>query len=377
MSSVTVDPIASVRAPRILVIEDDGDFLENLAALLQAENYQVLTATSGEMGLARATSHRPDLILCDVGMPGMDGFEVLRQLRVRAETRRTPILMITAFADRRYIRRGMTLGADDYISKPFTADEILEAIRQRMARFNQITESYRRTLRSVRDGILYTLPDRVRNSLSVILIGLDYLTAGQPQDAECQRVCLDMTRSTDRIRQALDRFTDMVHLLEPSVQTDAGETQEQVDLAPLIRGVAEHLADKHKRNDDLRIRLRNFVAAGNQDCIQTALRELLDNAFRHTKPGTRVIVATRSTISGIQVMVGDRGNGFGEWVAEGKLRETQPRDVFAYNKPGIGLGLAQLACWSVGCKCTFANARRGGAIIRLDLRHASRADRYF
>ena len=153
MNSIKSARSARGRAQSILVIEDDPDSLENLATLLEAEKYQVLTASSGEIGLAHATSRRPDLILCDVGLPKMDGFEVLRQLRQREETSRTPVLMITAYVDRRSTRRGMTLGADDYISKPFTADEILGAIRQRLDRVNQITEVYRRTLRSVRDGI--------------------------------------------------------------------------------------------------------------------------------------------------------------------------------------------------------------------------------
>jgi K+-sensing histidine kinase KdpD len=185
-----------------------------------------------------------------------------------------------------------------------------------------------------------------------------------------------MIRSTHRIRQALDRFTDMVHLMEPSVSTGAHETQEEVDLVPLICGVAETLADNHKRREDLCIRLRSAVAAGKRDYIQTALRELIDNAFRHTKSGTRVIITAHSTISGIRVMVGDRGNGFGDWVLDGRLRETEPRDVFTHKKPGIGLGLAQLACWAIGGTCTFANARRGGALVRLDFCHALPADRY-
>ena len=118
---------------RILVIEDDTGIRETLQDLLEMHGHAVTTAEDGPGGVARA-SDLPDLILCDIGLPGLDGFEVLAALRRTDATRDIPFIFLTARTERTDQRQGMTLGADDYITKPFTEREILDAIAARVRR---------------------------------------------------------------------------------------------------------------------------------------------------------------------------------------------------------------------------------------------------
>jgi DNA-binding response OmpR family regulator len=107
--------------PKVLVIDDEPGLLTLVQVGLAQEGFQVLTATSGKEGLRMAYDNRPDVILLDIMMPDMDGFDVCQRLRHVCDT---PILMLTAKTDRQDVIKGLTLGADDYITKPFNLDEL-------------------------------------------------------------------------------------------------------------------------------------------------------------------------------------------------------------------------------------------------------------
>ncbi|MBE9079365.1 response regulator [Romeria aff. gracilis LEGE 07310] len=124
---------------KILIIEDETAVRENLLDLLEAEDYDVVSAENGYLGTKWAMEHIPDLIICDVTMPEVNGHEVLESLRQNPETATIPFIFLTAMADKTDIRKGMALGADDYLTKPFQREELLGAIATRLAR-QQVTE---------------------------------------------------------------------------------------------------------------------------------------------------------------------------------------------------------------------------------------------
>lgn len=119
---------------KILVIEDDLEIRTNLLELLTLEGYSVVSAEDGMTGLLGALEQKPDLILCDVMMPELNGYDVLEAVRQEPEIATVPFIFLTALADKADIRQGMNLGADDYLTKPFTRTEVLEAINIRLAR---------------------------------------------------------------------------------------------------------------------------------------------------------------------------------------------------------------------------------------------------
>ncbi|MCE1189922.1 MAG: response regulator [Ignavibacteria bacterium] len=126
---------------RILVIEDEAGIRDNIHMLLEAEGYEVLLAANGETGIKIAFELTPDLIICDIMMPVMDGYEVIRQIQLDNKTRTIPFIFLTARVERSDLRTGMELGADDYIFKPFDAEELLSAIRTRLIKYENIKVS--------------------------------------------------------------------------------------------------------------------------------------------------------------------------------------------------------------------------------------------
>ena len=117
---------------KILVIEDNLENRENTAELLQLAQYEVYTAEDGTRGIYMALLHRPDLILCDVCMPGLSGYELLDFLHNNEALKGIPFIFLTALADHNDLKKGFDLGANAYIIKPFTEDELMEAIEKRL-----------------------------------------------------------------------------------------------------------------------------------------------------------------------------------------------------------------------------------------------------
>ncbi len=123
---------------KILIIEDNLDIRENIQEILELDGYDVLTAENGKVGVRLAVESLPDLILCDIMMPELDGYGVLHILSKKDETLGIPFIFLTAKAERSDVRKGMTLGADDYIIKPFDEADLLTAIENRLKKHQAV-----------------------------------------------------------------------------------------------------------------------------------------------------------------------------------------------------------------------------------------------
>lgn len=130
---------------KILVIEDNEEVRENLEEILELSGYEVVTAEDGKVGVEKALTSAPDLILCDVMMPHLDGFGVLNILSKKSLTASIPFVFLTAKTEKNDFRRGMNLGADDYITKPFYKDELLDVIETRLRKSEKIKKQFDQT----------------------------------------------------------------------------------------------------------------------------------------------------------------------------------------------------------------------------------------
>ena len=127
---------------KILLIEDNEDIRENTAEILEMSNYRVFTAKDGKEGVEVALREIPDLIICDIMMPELDGYGVLHILQRNNDTRNTPFIFLTAKTERTDFRKGMELGADDYITKPFNGTELLNAVESRLKKVDLLKEEF-------------------------------------------------------------------------------------------------------------------------------------------------------------------------------------------------------------------------------------------
>ncbi|MBZ9777353.1 response regulator [Psychroflexus sp. CAK8W] len=126
---------------KILLIEDDKTVRENTAELLELSNYKVETASNGKIGVEKAPVFKPDVVVCDIMMPEMDGYQVLENLSKDDFLRKIPFIFLSAKTDHKDVRRGMNLGADDYLTKPFEEEELIDAIESRLAKADILNSS--------------------------------------------------------------------------------------------------------------------------------------------------------------------------------------------------------------------------------------------
>jgi CRP/FNR family transcriptional regulator, polysaccharide utilization system transcription regulator len=129
----------------ILLIEDNPDMRENTTEILELAHYNVLTAENGKKGIKLAQEQQPDLIICDIMMPELDGYSVLHLLSKESETASIPFIFLTAKAEKSDYRKGMTLGADDYLTKPYDDVELLSAVETRLRKNSLLKTEYSRT----------------------------------------------------------------------------------------------------------------------------------------------------------------------------------------------------------------------------------------
>ncbi len=139
---------------KILVIEDQEDILDGIRFILEKEKFKVITATNGEYGLMIARTYRPDLIISDIMLPGIDGFRILEELCQDPATALIPFIFLTAKTETPDFRRGMALGADDYIFKPFDVEDLLKAINVRLSKTELLKEQILHGVMDERQGAL-------------------------------------------------------------------------------------------------------------------------------------------------------------------------------------------------------------------------------
>jgi CheY-like chemotaxis protein len=112
----------------ILLIEDNEVMRENTAEILELSHYKVMAAENGRLGIELAAKNSPDLIICDISMPEMDGYEVLKAMQTKKGTKDIPFIFLTAYSEKAEMANGLTLGADAYVTKPYMGDELLKVI---------------------------------------------------------------------------------------------------------------------------------------------------------------------------------------------------------------------------------------------------------
>lgn len=133
-----------MQAPQkiVLIIEDNQDIRESTAEILELADYRVYTAENGKTGVELAQAHLPDIILCDIMMPELDGYGVLYLLNKNRQTANIPFIFLTAKAEKADLRKGMEMGADDYLTKPFDDMELLNAIETRLQKRDQLKRTW-------------------------------------------------------------------------------------------------------------------------------------------------------------------------------------------------------------------------------------------
>lgn len=297
---------------KILVIEDEPSVLANILKILEFENYQASGAENGLSGLTMAQEILPDLIICDVMMPGMDGYAVLAKLRQDHLTATIPFIFLTARADRLEQRQGMEMGADDYITKPFTRKELLSAIDIRLKKQEIIHNKSQEKLDELRTSIARALPHEFRSPLNGIL-GLSEILINEYETIERNEL-LELVQEIYNSGQRLHKLIQNTLLY---AELELAESN--LDKIKLLQGnmssikdMISHIAIKkatlENRENDLILEINDGAVCISETNLEKILEELLDNAFKFSSSGHTVRIITRFD-NMFHLYVIDKGRG--------------------------------------------------------------------
>ncbi len=335
--------------PKILVIEDEAALREGILGTLEVEGYELLEAGDGHTGIELARQHRPDLIVCDIMMPALDGFNVLLAIRSTPQTAMIPFVFLTSRADRASVRKGMEFGADDYLTKPFTSDELLGAVRTQLHRQAQIQEKYARQASNLQDVIMSVLPHEFRTPLTGVLVAAQWLLMDYDNlEAEnAQSLLQTIVKSGKRLQRLIENYLmyaqlETVRLVPERMEALAKARMEEPKL--IIQTTAFKQADKMGRADDLVLDVE-----GEEQTVQIAqahmekiVEELVDNACKFSALGTPVEVKTAYEAEGLALYITDQGRGMTpEQIANINAYTQFERKLYEQQGAGLGLILAK------------------------------------
>jgi signal transduction histidine kinase len=349
MNTPNPDPVAN-----LLIVDDVPANLQLLAGIFKRQNYKVRPAPSGELALRAAREQTPDLILLDINMPVMSGYEVCEQLKADETLKSVPIIFISALNDVLDKVRAFDVGGADYVTKPFHAEEVVSRVRTHLAlrrQERQLQESLARLkeLERLRDNLVHMIVHDMRSPLTAILSSLEMLQVKPPLDPGTMDTFLQLA---SRAGAGLNRMT--TQLLDIS-RLEAGRMpllKEKQDLRETLRAAMESMTSLAGERSILLDAQGQVFVLYDRDIVGRVATNLLANALKFTDLDGRIELAIVRHAGFVRVAVADNGPGI---AAEHhhKIFEKFSQAELSDKQLGTGLGLTF---------CKLAVEAHGGCI---------------
>lgn len=333
---------------KILVIEDEATVLQNTLEILSMEGFEVRGEENGQRGVQAAQEYAPDLIICDIMMPGMDGYAVLENLRKIPDTTLTPFVFLTARTDRRDQRYGMNLGADDYLTKPFTVAELLQCVHARLDRSISIADDAEKKLDSLRHNIILSMPHELRTPLTSILGFSDLLKMDAPQMESDQIVQMAelINSAAVRLSHLIENYLNFaqIEVLQRDPERMAKLKQARSDQVELLIEQESQRAVSafEERTGDLQVSAASADLRISQELFRKMVSELVDNACKFSQPGSPVRVEGHINGRCYTLRISDQGRGMKpEHIERVGAYMQFDRDIWEQQGSGLGLIIAR------------------------------------
>lgn len=325
---------------KIILFEDDANVRESVFEILVNSGYEVIVLEPDSNLYTNIISNKPDLIISDIMMPGKSGFDVFNEIKNKEETQNIPFIFLTAKSEYTDIRFGMSLGADDYILKPFKARDLLRSIELRLTKARLVKER----MNSFSSSIALHVPHELRTPLIALLGYSDMIIEdyNNLSDNDILDYAKIIKRSSQRLRRIIEKFILYAEILSSELNDNTNErfiTKERIDISMFIKLYSLNTAVLFKRQNDLKIKLEPYECRITEESISILISQLLENAFKYSNPGTKVEVIGEKLDAKYLISIKDNGSG---------MTKEEIKNIFAlqqfkrnmFNQSGNGLGLA-------------------------------------
>ena len=341
---------------KILIVDDNPTNLEILSNYLIQSGYAVFVKKSGLKALESLEMHRPDIILLDVVMPEIDGFETCRRLKENDLTKDIPVIFMTALSDIDDKVRGLQLGAVDYITKPFHQEEVLERVnthltiknlQQKLQKKNTELQSAldreRRIISDLRLSLSLALPHELRTPLTVILGFSSFLTTLEklPTPEQIVQYGNNIYHNSLRLYRLIENaliYANLKLLKYTSGDKRPVLSDTTDNIARMVYSIAQPKASDAGREQDLMLNVENAAIQVNPTHFEKIFTELLDNAFKNSQPGTPVNLKAFVKDQSWVLHISDEGRGMSKEQIE-NIGAFIQFDRASHEQQGLGLGL--------------------------------------
>lgn len=293
----------------ILVIDNESTLRNDTTEILFLEGFNVITANSGPEGLQLATEKLPDLIVSELILPELDGYELLTALRENNLTRLIPVIVVTTIAEKEAIRKAMNLGADDYLVKPFEKHELLYTVRIQLRKVDFITEKRQSDLQELRLQLIKNLPHELNTPLNGI-IGIGQILKDYPDSLSREEISdfgLNIYESGMRLHRLIQNYLLYSELVIRHDNTTSSAPLENP--GDLCQSILMSIALKYKRVNDTEIQVEPCDAYIGFKEFSKIVEELLDNAFKFSLPGKKVSIQCGRYENRFRMIIHDNGQG--------------------------------------------------------------------
>jgi signal transduction histidine kinase len=325
---------------KILVIDDMPANNYVLQQRLEEEGFAVNTSTNGQLGIQIALSDTPDLIICDIMMPGMDGYKVMNLLKRNPKTAFIPFIFLTAKSDNSDIREGMKLGADDFLIKPYNHQDLLNTINMRL----QKIELQEKRIETLRRSISYSLPHELLTPLTSIL-GFNELLINDyskmPRQ-EILEIALNMQDSAKRLNELIQNIlytTRLDFILRDYRHVKELQNNLTFITGKLVKDIAIDLAKASKRQDDIIVNINSASLNISREHFKKLISEVIDNSIKFSKKGNKILINSLSVGDNYILHFTDHGLGMTEEQIS-LIGEFIQFDRILFERKGTGLGLS-------------------------------------
>jgi signal transduction histidine kinase len=327
--------------PNLLVVDDSPANLQLLGGMLRRHSFKVRLVPSGELALQTARHELPDLILLDINMPGMNGYEVCTRLKADEQFKAIPVIFISALDDTLDKVKAFSVGGVDYVTKPFQFDEVLARVRTHLAlryQEQQLEQACTRLqeLERLRDSLVHMIVHDMRSPLMVVRMSLDLIKSTAPSEVK------DLEQLIKSAEDATASLTEMTALLLDTSRMEAGQmpiNKQRQDLTKTLRATMDSLA---LMADQRQVRLQApeaLMAQYDQDLVGRVVANLLTNAFKFTTATGGVTLSVGHQDGEIRVSIADTGQGIAPEYHQ-KIFEKFSQTEICNKRIGVGLGLA-------------------------------------
>ena len=347
----------------VMVVDDQEANVSAVGGLLARDGFDVAPCLSGKEALASIAAEVPDLVLLDMRMPGMDGFDVLKALQADDATKEIPVIFLTADHERESLVRAFSAGAVDYVTKPFVPEELLSRVRAHTGL--KLARDHMQQLAEERQESLELIAHDLRNHFTNVLFSAEML-AGKSQDEGAAKL-------VESIRGAADSgLLFLQAVLDQAAGEARGEAVEPLPVAQVVQDAVDAHSERARAKDmrlDLQLE-RGLLVRGQRLALCHVLQNLVSNAVKYAPTGSVVMVKAVAHKDRARLLVIDQGPGIPE-AEQGDLfrrfakLSSQPSG--GETSTGLGLSLAKQKARAMGGDLWYDPAPSGGACFTLEL----------